>query len=115
LREEKMSNRLKRPTADWVRHAVALPLEGRSRRPRTPFRYGELPITVLLERRQFDCDRHRTLLSVTRARERIRETTSRKSLGKLKTTTPVFIELLSSIEQLDLPAEGGHPLEPSDD
>lgn len=67
----------------------------------------------LVERRPSDRDRRRIQLNLTRAGDRILEIISRKNLGKLKTTAPVFIELLNALEQLDLPApaEGDEALE----
>lgn len=49
-------------------------------------------------------DRRRVELSLTQAGAAALETISRNNLGKLKSTVPVFTELLLSLEQLELPA-----------
>lgn len=60
----------------------------------------------LVERHPSDRDRRRILLNLTRAGERILEAISRQNLGKLKTTMPAFVDLLTALEQLDLPTPG---------
>ncbi len=57
----------------------------------------------LVNRRESETDRRRVLLYLTRPAERILATISRNNLGKLKSTLPVFTELLHALEQLDLP------------
>jgi DNA-binding MarR family transcriptional regulator len=57
----------------------------------------------MVEREPSKRDRRRILLRLTRTGERVLETISRKNLGQLKTTMPVFLDLLNALEQLDLP------------
>jgi DNA-binding MarR family transcriptional regulator len=57
----------------------------------------------LVVRMASERDRRRIQLTLTRAGERILETISRKNLGQLKSTMPVFTDLLDALEQLDLP------------
>ena len=63
----------------------------------------------LVMRRTSERDRRRILLTLTRAGERVLETISRKNLGQLKTTMPVFTDLLNALEQLDLPPPPDDP------
>jgi DNA-binding MarR family transcriptional regulator len=65
---------------------------------------GRLVDRGMVERQPSERDRRRILLRLTRAGGRVLETISRKNLGKLKTTMPVFIDLMNALEQLDLPA-----------
>lgn len=60
----------------------------------------------LLERAPAAHDRRRVALSLTPAGAKALETISRNNLGKLKSTVPVFTELLHALEQLELPAPG---------
>lgn len=57
----------------------------------------------LVERRVSARDRRRVLLFLTRPAERILAAISRNNLGKLKSTLPVFTDLLHALEQLELP------------
>lgn len=59
----------------------------------------------LVERRTSERDRRRVLLHLTKRAERILATISRNNLGKLKSTMPVFTDLLHALEQLELPTE----------
>jgi DNA-binding MarR family transcriptional regulator len=65
---------------------------------------GRLVDRGMVERQPSERDRRRILLRLTRAGGRVLETISRKNLGKLKTTMPVFMDLMNALEQLDLPA-----------
>lgn len=58
----------------------------------------------LVMRRDSERDRRRVLLYLTTAGERVLATISRNNLGKLKSTLPVFTDLLRALEQLDVPA-----------
>jgi len=48
-------------------------------------------------------DRRRVALTLTEAGAQALETISRNNLGKLKSTVPVFTDLLQALEQLELP------------
>lgn len=48
-------------------------------------------------------DRRRVALALTEGGSRALEAISRSNLGKLKSTVPVFTDLLKALEQLDLP------------
>jgi DNA-binding MarR family transcriptional regulator len=60
----------------------------------------------LVARREGARDRRRVVLKLTPPAEKMLETISRNNLGKLKSTLPVFTDLLHALEQLDLPAPG---------
>lgn len=64
---------------------------------------GRLVDRGLVARGASPHDGRRILLSLTRAGERVLEIISRKNLRQLKTTMPVFTDLLMALEQLDLP------------
>lgn len=68
----------------------------------------------LVERHISERDRRRVLLSLTRPAERVLATISRNNLGKLKSTLPVFTDLVHALEQLELPAVSSDA-PPSDD
>lgn len=57
----------------------------------------------LLSRAPSPLDRRRVLLSLTDAGAEILETISRNNLGQLKSTLPIFTDLISALEQLELP------------
>lgn len=61
----------------------------------------------LIERRTSERDRRRVLLHLTKPAERVLATISRNNLGKLKSTMPVFTDLLHALEHLELPAHTG--------
>ncbi|HEY0648080.1 MarR family winged helix-turn-helix transcriptional regulator [Phenylobacterium sp.] len=58
----------------------------------------------LLVRAAAPHDRRRVALTLTEAGAQALETISRNNLGKLKSTIPVFTDLLQALEQLDLPS-----------
>ncbi|MGH6909643.1 MAG: MarR family winged helix-turn-helix transcriptional regulator [Phenylobacterium sp.] len=64
---------------------------------------GRLVDRGLVARGASPHDRRRILLTLTRAGEQVLETISRKNLRQLKTTMPAFTDLLTALEQLDLP------------
>lgn len=57
----------------------------------------------LLTRAPSTRDRRRVLLTLTESGAEILERISRDNLGQLKSTLPVFIDLLHALEQLELP------------
>jgi len=58
----------------------------------------------LLVRAPSPTDRRRVLLELTEPGAQVLETISRNNAGKLKSTLPVFTDLVEALEQLDLPA-----------
>lgn len=58
---------------------------------------------ALVVRQESPRDRRRILVSLTPPAEKILERISRNNLGKLKSTAPVFADLLRALEQLELP------------
>jgi DNA-binding MarR family transcriptional regulator len=57
----------------------------------------------LISRATSPVDRRRVLLSLTPEGAELLETISRNNLGQLKSTLPIFAELITSLEQLELP------------
>jgi DNA-binding MarR family transcriptional regulator len=57
----------------------------------------------LITRATSPVDRRRVLLSLTEAGAETLETISRNNLSQLKTTLPVFTDLIASMDQLDVP------------
>lgn len=57
----------------------------------------------LLARAPAPHDRRRVALTLTEAGAQVLETISRNNLGQLKSTVPVFTDLLQALEQLELP------------
>jgi DNA-binding MarR family transcriptional regulator len=63
----------------------------------------------LLTRAPAEEDRRRVALTLTVAGGRLLETISRNNLGQLKSTLPVFSELIEALERLDAPSAADEP------